>query len=134
MDDSLIFCKANEGDCFAIKNILHKYEVAFGQSISMSKSAITSDRDFLHHTLGLATYSLQMQNIWDCHLWLVETKRCLLLLLKKKCGKSSKFWKGKLFSIGGNEVLIETMALAMSIYLMGVCQLSSLLCQSYNLW
>lgn len=39
-DDSLIFCKADERELMSMKNLLKEYELASGESINLSKSAI----------------------------------------------------------------------------------------------
>lgn len=40
-DDTMFFCKSNQGTCQALVTILEKYEAASGQSINLQKSAVT---------------------------------------------------------------------------------------------
>lgn len=59
-DDSLIFCKAEERELVNLKNLLHTYKLASGESINFTKSAIlfskrvNKDRgSFLSSILGV---------------------------------------------------------------------------------
>jgi hypothetical protein len=73
-DDSLFFCMANLAQWNNLSAILHSYEVASGQKMNASKTAIFSAR--IHPRLkrkifwNLQGSQLQtnMINIWDCHL------------------------------------------------------------------
>lgn len=40
-DDTMFFCKSDQGTCQALVTILEKYEAASGQSINLQKSAVT---------------------------------------------------------------------------------------------
>lgn len=40
VDDSLLFCRANDHDCQAILEVLEKYEQALGQRINQDKTRI----------------------------------------------------------------------------------------------
>jgi len=41
-DEMMIYCKGKSSTFYALKNLFHRYEMAFGQVISTSKSTIYS--------------------------------------------------------------------------------------------
>ncbi|XP_075074578.1 uncharacterized protein LOC142162156 [Nicotiana tabacum] len=123
-DDTIIFSSSDVTSLRLIMEVLNSYEVASGQLINKSKSAIyvhhsTSDevvitiervtgigrQEFSFTYLGYPIfYSRRIMDFYEG--------------LVKKVMKKLQTWKGKLLSIGGRAVLINSILQSMPIHLL----------------
>lgn len=71
-DDSLVFCKADVGECRTIKEILGWYEEASGRSINFQKSLITFSPNVVNeeHRMLQGVLSLNAAQPHDLYLGL----------------------------------------------------------------
>ena len=58
-----------------------------------------------------------------------RNKKSTFQSIKSKVWQKLQLWKGKLFSIGGREVLIKAVALAIPTYTMGMFKIPVTLCE-----
>ncbi|XP_024024678.1 uncharacterized protein LOC112092512 [Morus notabilis] len=132
-DDSILFGQADEQNCNAIKVMLETYEKASGQATNFQKSSIYFSPNLSEECKGNILTSLGLSNSdsHDIYLGLPafvgRNKRRLFNNLKERVWKKLQLWKGKLFSVGGREILIKAVAQATSTYAMSVFKLPSTL-------
>lgn len=123
-DGNLLFCKASKGECQAIQSILSRYETASGQCVNFENSALlfspcvdgNSRRDICRITRMRLVSNLGRYLGFLSHF--SRNKRSELNLLEERVQKLLAGWKGKLFSVGGKEVLLKTVIQAIPTYTM----------------
>ena len=137
-DDSLFFSLSNVKAARKLKDIFHKYEVASGQAINLSKSSITFGNKVLP---GVRT---RMRNILGIHneggigkyLGLPEQfgskKGEMFAYIVEMVKAVTQSWKQKYLSQGGKEVLLKAIAMAMPIFSMNIFRLPKEICEDIN--
>lgn len=133
-DDSLIFCKADERELVNLKNILKIYELASGESINYTKSAIlfstkvNKDRGaFLSSILGVKLVEdfgsyLGVPSIFS------RSKAKDFSYVLDKIWKSVQGWKRSFLSVAGKELLIKSIGQAIPSDAMSVFRFPRGLC------
>ena len=133
-DDSLIFTRATTEDCINLKAIFECYAVASGQIFNFEKSSIF---------FSVNTPAAQVAAIKNIFKLQVVSRHAKYLGLPAMVGRKKMTffndiklrvlnkisnWNNKLFSSGGNEVLIKAIAQAILAYAMSVFRLPIGLC------
>ncbi|KAK2643437.1 hypothetical protein Ddye_025200 [Dipteronia dyeriana] len=113
-DDSLIFAKANDQNCRAIKTILDQYARASSQVISYGKSIMCTSPSYSVVEGKRFTEMIGVQLV-DCHekylrlpCFTGRSKRNLFSNITDRVWGKIKGWGEKLLSTGGKEILIKT--------------------------
>ncbi|KAL5770698.1 hypothetical protein ACOSP7_014852 [Xanthoceras sorbifolium] len=128
-DDSLIFLRASRREGQVLKEILCAYEAASEQSINFEKSALTFSPNT---SAGVVSDVRNMFNVdvvasHDKYLGLPSSvgrnKKGVFGSILDRVWSKLQGWKGKLFSVGGNEVLIKAVVQAVSAYAMSCFRL-----------
>ncbi|KAG7593406.1 Reverse transcriptase domain [Arabidopsis thaliana x Arabidopsis arenosa] len=112
-DDSLFLCQATFKECTAFLQCLQLYGKASGQEINFQKSAITFGKKldpYMRRLIGLYT-GIEQEGGTD--------------RLKSRLNG----WYEKTLSLGGKEVLIKSVALALPVYAMSCFRLTKHQCQ-----
>ncbi|KAK3192914.1 hypothetical protein Dsin_024224 [Dipteronia sinensis] len=122
----LLFTKANEENCVAVKNTFEDYERASDQMINFSKSAICVSPS-MSAAEGEMIASLVGVKLVECHenylglsYFSGRSKQKLFANIIDHVWGKIKGWGEKLLSIGGNEVLIKAMVQAVPSYAMSL--------------
>ena len=121
-DDSFLFFKASIEESITIKKVLEDYEMISGQVINFNKSGIffspnvvASVKESISSTLGVSS-PLDTK----CYLGLPslfgKSRRVIFGFLKDRLWKRLQGWKNKFLSRAGKEVLIKSVAQAISSY------------------
>lgn len=106
-DDSIVFCGAEEKDCYAIKRILEAYKSALGQSVNLSKSSYMVSKNVSKSKVENLSKILGIQKAEDLGYYLGmpsqtgRNKNKIFKKLKERIWKVLQSWKSKLFSVGG---------------------------------
>ncbi|KAL5817683.1 hypothetical protein ACOSQ3_026061 [Xanthoceras sorbifolium] len=128
-DDSLIFTRATREEGAVLKRILQMYEAASGQSVNYEKSALTFSPNVPEMTV------LDIGNIFNvdvvaCHekylglpSSLGRNKRDVFRSILDRVWQKLQGWKGRLFSVGGKEVLLKAVVQAIPSYAMSCFKL-----------
>ncbi|KAK3198138.1 hypothetical protein Dsin_021553 [Dipteronia sinensis] len=125
-DDSLLFSKANEGNCVAVKNILETYARASCQLINFSKSAVcVSPSMSIVESERIA--SMIGVKLVDCHenylglpCFSGRSKRKLFAHIVDRVWGKIRGWGEKFLSIGSKEVLLKAVVQAIPAYAMSL--------------
>lgn len=134
-DDSLLFCRANGEECNKLKEILGVYESASRQKIKIDKSSIffspNSSQDLKEEILNILRPMQDSRHSKYLGLPSIigRSKKLIFVEIKEKVCKNLAGWKGKLLSLGGNEVLIKVVTHAIPTYTMSCFQLPKSLCK-----
>uniref|UniRef100_A0A803P5U5 Reverse transcriptase domain-containing protein n=1 Tax=Cannabis sativa TaxID=3483 RepID=A0A803P5U5_CANSA len=122
VDDSLLFCQADESLCLAIKRVLDTYHQASGQLINPDKSVMSFSPNT---TLAAQVYfhrHLSMP-ISECHekylglpSYFGRDKKELFSHIKERISKLMQSWNEKNFSAGGREVLLKAVVQSIPTY------------------
>ncbi|XP_010474031.1 PREDICTED: uncharacterized protein LOC104753480 [Camelina sativa] len=134
-DDSLLICRATKEECEEVLNCLHLYGKASGQKINFEKSAITfgsktpdTVKVLIKQTLGISA-----EGGTGSYLGLPEcfsgSKQALLAFIGDKLKKRLQGWHSKSLSLGGKEILLKSIAMALPVYAMSCFRLSKHLCR-----
>nr|XP_027120601.1 uncharacterized protein LOC113737596 [Coffea arabica] len=134
-DDSLIFCKASEGEAGQLRRILEVYRKASGQLINMEKSSL-----FFSRTVGqrqkmeVMNVLQEMQQVsqskyLELPLVIGRSKRQVFDFIRQKTIARLKGWKEKLLSLAGKEVLLKSVIMALPTYVISSCLLPKILCK-----
>lgn len=135
-DDSLLICKASGSQATEMMKILSVYEQATGQKVNVVKSAITfgakvaeSSRDLIRQITGI-----EKEGGIGSYLGLPEcfsgSKTELLAYIYDKLKDRLSGWFVKQLSLGGKEVLIKVVAMAMPVYAMSCFKLTKKSCEN----
>lgn len=135
-DDTLLICKATQGECEGIMQCLSKYESLSGQMINVDKSAITFGikveqdikdwikcRSGIHSEGGTGKYL----GLPEC---LSGSKQVLFGFIKDKLQARMSGWYAKILSQGGKEILLKSIAMALPVYAMTCFKLPVNLCKN----
>nr|XP_025661966.1 uncharacterized protein LOC112757626 [Arachis hypogaea] len=128
-DDSLLFCKATQYNCFNLSQILQLYGRLSGQQINFSKSAVFFSKNTPLPIRTEIAASLEVPNIGtqDKYLGLPSivhrSKKETFAFIKEKVAKKLLHWKKSFLSASGREVLIKAVDSAIPIYTLGCFKL-----------
>ena len=133
-DDCLLFCKANSQECQNLIDILQLYEAASGQKINVDKSFIffsnnTSDdrRCEVLNMLG-PMQDTRHKKYLGLPSIIGKSKVEIFVEIKERVEKKLSWWKEKMLSVGGREILIKAVAQAIPTYTMSCFQIPKSLC------
>ncbi|KAG7586642.1 Reverse transcriptase zinc-binding domain [Arabidopsis thaliana x Arabidopsis arenosa] len=134
-DDSLFLCRANFKEGAEILQCLKLYGDASGQEINLQKSSIiygAKMEPIMRHLLGLFLGILK-EGGDGMYLGLPEcfsgSKCDLLAYITKKLKTRLTGWYAKTLSLGGKEVLLKSVAMALPVYAMSCFKLTKYQCQ-----
>lgn len=137
-DDNIIFCRAEEQDCETIKKILEDYAKASGQTMKLNKSSFMVSKnvnlpkaDHLSRILGIAKAD-ELGEYLGMPSQTGRNKSRVFKKIKDKVWKALQSWKGKLFSAGGKEILLKSIAQAIPVYTMSCFKLPTSICEEIN--
>lgn len=138
-DDSLLFCRATLDEIQSIRAILQVYEDASGQVINLQKSSISFSPNVgleLRETI-LATLGVNVGTLHERYLGLPafigRNRRHALKNVKVRVWAKLQSWKGKLFSMGGKEILIKAVLQSIPAYSMSIFKLPISLCNEIQM-
>lgn len=126
VDDSYLYCKAQEEEAYRILEVLSKYELASGQMVNKSKSSVFFSMNSSDETKQHLCSILQMdQADKNCKYlglpnMMQRSKVATLGFLKDKVKKRTLSWDGKILTQGGKEVLVKSIIQALPTYAMSV--------------
>ncbi|KAG7591227.1 Reverse transcriptase domain [Arabidopsis thaliana x Arabidopsis arenosa] len=134
-DDSLFLCQANFKEGAEILHCLKLYGDASGQEINLQKSSIiygAKMEPIMRHLLGLFL-GISKEGGDGMYLGLPEcfsgSKCDLLAYITKKLKTRLTGWYAKTLSLGGKEVLLKSVAMALPVYAMSCFKLTQYQCQ-----
>ncbi|KAG7568115.1 Reverse transcriptase domain [Arabidopsis thaliana x Arabidopsis arenosa] len=134
-DDSLFLCRANFKEGAEILQCLKLYGDASGQEINLQKSSIifgTKMEPIMRHLLGLFL-GIFKEGGDGMYLGLPEcfsgSKCDLLAYITKKLKTRLTEWYAKTLSLGGKEVLLKSVAMALPVFAMSCFKLTKYQCQ-----
>ncbi|KAG7536410.1 Reverse transcriptase domain [Arabidopsis suecica] len=134
-DDSLFVCRATFKECTEFLHCLRLYGRASGQEINFQKSAITYGKKidlYMKRLLGLFT-GIEQEGGTCKYLGLPEcfsgSKREILGFITDRLKQRLSGWYEKTLSLGGKEVLLKSVALALPVYAMSCFRLTKHQCQ-----
>ncbi|KAG7582623.1 Zinc knuckle CX2CX4HX4C [Arabidopsis suecica] len=134
-DDSLFICRATFKEGSEILQCLKLYGDASGQEINFQKSSITYGKKLdpiMKHLLGLFM-GITKEGGAGKYLGLPEcfsgSKRELLAYITDKLKSRLTGWYAKTLSLGGKEVLLKSVAMALPVYAMSCFRLTKHQCQ-----
>lgn len=125
-DDAYIFCKASTESVDHILQISSVFEKASGQQINEDKSSVFFSKNTPNSlkTDLYRKFRFQEANDQSTYLGLPNTigrnKSILFGFMKEKLQNRIQGWDKKMFSKGGKEILLKTVAKALPSYAMGV--------------
>uniref|UniRef100_A0A803PL55 Reverse transcriptase domain-containing protein n=1 Tax=Cannabis sativa TaxID=3483 RepID=A0A803PL55_CANSA len=129
-DDSPLFCETTNASTLTIKRVLNLYHRALGQMLNNQKSIMSfspntpkAAKHFFNQTLNMPTS--------ECHerylglpSYSGRDKKELFSNIKECIWKLMHAWNEKLFSVGGNEVLLKTFVQSIPTYAMSCFRLT----------
>ncbi|KAK0594791.1 hypothetical protein LWI29_000556 [Acer saccharum] len=125
-DDSMIFTKASENDCHAIKRVLELYGKASGQVVNFDKSALCVSKRVPRRRARSCARIIGVQLV-GCHKRYLglpsfagKNKKELFSSIKDRVWNRLMGWQNKLFSVGGKEVLIKAVVQSIPTYSMSL--------------
>ncbi|KAK2642451.1 hypothetical protein Ddye_024214 [Dipteronia dyeriana] len=137
-DDSLLFSKATDRECYTIRHILETYAAALGQTINYEKSVMCfsravnwSEGDRLASLIGVRHVRCHERYlglpIFNC-----RNKKQLFNGIKDRVWSKIKGWKSKTLSVAEKEILIKAIIQAIPTYSMGLFRLPKGLIQDLH--
>ena len=133
-DDSLLFCRATMEECGKVLEILNAYEVASGQKINRSKTALffsKSTNEVLKEQIKEAwgvPEIMQYEKYLGLPSFVGKRKKASFNYIKERVWRKLQGWEGKLLSQAGREVLIKSVIQAIPTYTMGCFKIPIGLC------
>lgn len=134
-DDSLFLCQASLREASEILSCLQLYGNASGQEINFQKSSITFGRKmdpYMKRLLSLFT-GIEQEGGAGKYLGLPEcfsgSKRELMGFISDRLKARFSGWYEKTLSLGGKEVLLKSVAMALPVYAMSCFRLTKYQCQ-----
>ena len=135
-DDCLLICKASSEQANKLIEILQIYESATGQLINVAKSAITFGvkvKDNIKAEIKQIT-GIEKEGGTGSYLGLPEcfsgSKTEILAYIYDRLRDRLSGWFAKLLSLGGKEILIKAVAMAMPVYAMSCFKLTKTSCDN----
>ncbi|GKE07647.1 reverse transcriptase, partial [Tanacetum coccineum] len=125
-DDSIFFTRASVEECYKLKGMLERYCKASGQVINYEKSKISFSTNVDPSTRTRIIESLEVHEVANQSKYLGlpsiigRSKKLVFQAILDKIKKKLSGWKEKTLSIGGNEVLIKSVAQAIPMYVMNI--------------
>ena len=138
VDDSLLFCRATMEECQNLLTLLEKYEAALGQAIIRQKTSLFFSKNTRLDVRHTIQHMLKARVMHDCEHYLGLPMTCgrskvnTFKEIQEKISKRVIGWKEKFISKAGREVLIKTVAQAISTYSMSVFKLPKTICDGIN--
>jgi hypothetical protein len=137
-DDSLLFCRADMSHWSRLSNFLKNYEIASGQKLNSTKTAIFFSRNTPQETREkiLEESRIPSSQRYDTYLGLPalvgksQTKEFKSII--DKVWKRMQDWKLKFLSQAGQEILLKAVIQAIPTYCMSVFMLPKTLCSKIN--
>lgn len=136
VDDSLFICKAEVSQCNELMKILWVYGEAIGQRVNPKKSYISFvlKMDEQIKVSIQAVLGIDKEGGLGTYLGLPEclsgSKIDILAYIKDKLKEIMSGWFARTLSLGGKEILLKAVALAMPVYAMYVFKLPKATCTS----
>ncbi|XP_010451797.1 PREDICTED: uncharacterized protein LOC104733977 [Camelina sativa] len=134
-DDSLFICRATKEECEELMRCLKLYGKASGQVINFTKSAITFGKKTSDAVKLMVkqTLNIHEEGGSGSYLGLPEcfsgSKQALLGFIGEKLQNRLQGWHAKSLSLGGKEVLLKAVGMALPVYAMSCFRLSKNLCR-----
>jgi hypothetical protein len=129
-DDSLILMKADVSNVACLQEILKVYEACSGQKINMEKSSILFspstkliDREQIKQKLQLASET-HNERYLGLPVHISHSKLKAFEYIKKKIWTRIQGWKEKLLFMVGKEILVKSIAQAITTYAMSCFDLT----------
>lgn len=125
-DDCFIFMRAKEEEARVVHDLLHKYEIASGQSINLGKSNILFSKNVAHATRTMITDFLGVNECARVSKYLGlpamigRNKKEIFNFVRDHVWKRLNSWKGKTLSMAGREILLKSVAQAIPTYCMSM--------------
>ena len=137
-DDFLLFCRATMKEVRCISDTLQLYATSSGQCINFEKSSVYFSsntqgvqREVIKNELGVKEVD-RFESYLGLPTLVGRAKYRTFSFLNDRVWKKIQWWKGKLLSRVGKEVLIKAVAQSIPTYTMGVFQLPVKLCNELN--
>ncbi|KAK2647286.1 hypothetical protein Ddye_014775 [Dipteronia dyeriana] len=128
-NDSLLLSKANDRECYIIRNLLVMYAAASDQIINYDKSAMCFSKSVNWNEGDRLARLISVRHV-RCHerylglpSFNCKNKRQLSDEIKDRVWAKIKGWKGKCLSIGSKEMLLKAIIQAIPTYIMGLFRL-----------
>ena len=134
-DDSLFLYQATLKECSNFLHCLELYGKASGKEINFHKSSITFGAAIDPVMKRVIAELLEIENEGGAgsYLGLPEcfsgSKQKLLAFISEKLGKRLSGWYDKTLSLGGKEVLLKSISMALPVYAMSCFRLTKHHCQ-----
>ncbi|KAK3212786.1 hypothetical protein Dsin_017492 [Dipteronia sinensis] len=124
--DSLLFTRATDANCVAVKRVLKKYSAASRQLVNFSKSALCVSPSVDSRECERLAKIVGMQAV-ECHEKYLglscitgRHKRKMFADIVDRVWGKVKGWGDRLLSVGGKEVLIKRVIQSIPTYSMGL--------------
>ncbi|XP_013624410.1 PREDICTED: uncharacterized protein LOC106330501 [Brassica oleracea var. oleracea] len=137
-DDSLFFLKADQTNSLRLLQIFKDYENVSGQMINLEKSSITFGTKVFQQTRDMIQNTLGIPNIGDGgkYLGLPEqfgrNKKEMFMYVRDSVNGKVNGWQNRYLNMAGKEILIKSVALAMSVYSINCFKLPVELCNEID--
>lgn len=126
VDDSYLFCKADQIEAEKVLEVLSSYEKASGQCINRGKSTVFFSSNIMQYNRESICQKLQIREADHTSKYLGlpnilgRNKSVIFGYLKDKVITSMKNWTKRNFSKPAKEILIKTVAQILPSYVMNV--------------
>lgn len=131
----MIFCKTNEKNCRTLRSILQRYEASSGQSINLSKSAITFSSktpDCIRNRVKI-TLGIDQEGGVGKYLGLPKTfgrsKKDVFTGLVDNIRQRAQSWTSRFLSGAGKHVMLQSVLTSLPTYSMSSFKIPISLCK-----
>ena len=138
-DDSLLFCRAQVDNVGSIQTLLNLYEKASGQKINSAKTTLffsnnVSDftKETIKNLLGVAEIK-EYEKYLGLPAVVGRNKKASLNYIKDRVWGKLQWWKEKLLSQAGKEMLLKDVVQAIPPFTMSCFRLPVGLCQDIEM-